>query len=586
MLYLAEVQIQKGGVFGGSKAQLKLLACQRGEQNWSAVSEETIAADDASKFNEGTLVLVELNASKQIQRPPSEAARQLVSILQNFSRQYEKSKTQEEEIEQWKQSLTFQSQELNRREMELQALEEQLREMEGEFERLEAQRQEIEGARDEANRLSEEVQRNRQELEGAWEHLRGEMRRLEEQQAQFQQVSGKVLDDEQARYVQELLDRLSGAVAPTDSVREHLNQAFEKLDGQQSDLNERWQQLEGQRQEAQQLQAEVDRLNEDVGNRDRSLQESRASLEQARSDLSVLVNTLKLRQEYSQVLTLRLHNQEQLHQQLTRLAESVDKSSTTPKVDVEALERMPVEELQGLVQQLTQDLEKMQRFVKDQEEELAMQRQTIEEVQEKLNGAGGSDRQSLEAELADERDRYQMLNETIVGQLRNLREREEVLSQHQAVLGRRLGKPVGTGSESYVDVETILAQLQEQRQLTVEELQKLGQEIEQMRQNVEQAEGAIAERVREHESQSGEIAQLEQTLQEKRAIAAQLWGKVNVYQEMLQPLQDRLNDLRQKLEAAVGGLNQIQETRDFQLQAIANMRQVFASLTNNGQVAA
>lgn len=582
MLYLAEVQIQKGGVFGGSKAQLKLLACQRGEQNWTAVSEEIIAADEASKFNEGTLVLVELNASKQIQRAPYEAARHLVSILQNFSRQQEKFKTQEEEIEQWKQSLTFQSQELNRREMELQALEEQLREMEGEFERLEAQRQEIEAAREEVNRLSEEIQRNRQELEGAWEHLRGEMRRLEEQQAQLQKLSGKVLNDEQFRYVQELLERLSGTVISTDSLQEHLNQAFEKLEGQQSTLNERWQQLQQQRQEAEQLQAEVERLNEDVQNRERYLQEARASIEQARSDLSVLQNTLKLRQEYSQVLTLKLNKQEELYQQISRLAESIDKSSTTAKVDIEALERMPVEELQGLVQQLSQDLEKMQRFVKEQEEELAMQRQTIEEMQAKLNQVSGLERQNLERELAEERDRYQMLNETIVGQLRNLRERKEILFQHQAVLARRLGKPVETVSEGYVNIEMILTQLKEQRQLMGEELQKLAQEIEQIQQNIQQAEAALASQVREYESKSGEFAQLEETLQEKRALVAQLWGKVNVYQEMLQPLQDHLNDLRQKLEEAFRYLNQLQETGNFQLEALTSMRQVFASLTDNG----
>ncbi|MGL4379155.1 MAG: pilus motility taxis protein HmpF, partial [Microcoleaceae cyanobacterium] len=124
MLYLAEIQKQKTGFsLGGGKAELKLLAKQQAEHNWSAVpTEEAIPVDDPnliSKFNDGTLVLVELSASKQVQRL-QEAARQLVSILQNFSRLNDKFQDKQEEIEQWKASLTFSSQEIYRREMELQ----------------------------------------------------------------------------------------------------------------------------------------------------------------------------------------------------------------------------------------------------------------------------------------------------------------------------------------------------------------------------------------------------------------------------------------------------------------------------------
>ena len=84
MLYLAEVQKQKGGLLsGGPKTELKLLACQRTDQNWSTVSEEAITSEDASKLNDGALVLVELNPNRQVQRV-KEAGRPLVNILQNF----------------------------------------------------------------------------------------------------------------------------------------------------------------------------------------------------------------------------------------------------------------------------------------------------------------------------------------------------------------------------------------------------------------------------------------------------------------------------------------------------------------------
>src|SRR6478672_13312298 len=213
---------------GGTKGELKLLACQRNDQSWSAVPEEAIPLGEeffnTNRLNEGALILAELTGNKQVQKVDP-AGRSLVTILQRFSQQLEKAKTQEEEIEQWKQSLTFQSQELNRREMEMEARVEQLQQMEDDFERLEQQRQEIERSRVEANQLREELERRNSELEGAWAHLHGEMRRLEERQAEIQQSA--VLDDEQARQIQDLLNRLSGSVSPTESAREQLNLAVE-----------------------------------------------------------------------------------------------------------------------------------------------------------------------------------------------------------------------------------------------------------------------------------------------------------------------------------------------------------------------
>ncbi|MBD0343987.1 MAG: hypothetical protein ICV63_03960, partial [Coleofasciculus sp. Co-bin14] len=81
MLYLAEVQKQKGGglLGGGGKTTLKLLACQRTDQSWSAVpGEEAIPApEEANNMNAGVLVLIDLGGNRQVQRPPTEAGRQL-----------------------------------------------------------------------------------------------------------------------------------------------------------------------------------------------------------------------------------------------------------------------------------------------------------------------------------------------------------------------------------------------------------------------------------------------------------------------------------------------------------------------------
>ncbi len=241
MLYLAEVQKQKGGLLGGGKTELKLLACQRSDQSWSTVSEEVVFAEEASKFSDGVLVLVEMNPNRKVQRI-QEAGRPLVNILQNFSRQVEKFKLREEEINQWKQSLTFQAQELNRREMDMEERLEQLQQMEDEFQRLEAQQQQVEASRQEIEKLQTEISRNRKELQGAWEHLRSEQRRLEEYKAQCSHSA--VLDHQQNPVLNELLAQVSTSVTLTQTVREYLNHALKVLETQQEVLNPHWQQLQ------------------------------------------------------------------------------------------------------------------------------------------------------------------------------------------------------------------------------------------------------------------------------------------------------------------------------------------------------
>ena len=577
MLYLAEVQKQRSGFgLGGGKAELKLLACQRGEHNWSAVpGDDAIPVEEANKFNDGTLVLVELSASKQVQRI-QEAARQLVSILQNFSRLQDKFKDKEEEIEQWKASLTFSSQELNRREMEMQAREEQLAQMEDELERLEAQRSEIENTRDEANRLREEVDRSRVEIETAWEQLRGEQQRVAQQQSQVPQ--GAVVDQQQTQRIQELMKKLGGAIASAQGVREQLNQSFGAVGAQQAILDQHWQQLEQKQSIAQQQQEEVDRQNQSLQNRWQEWYQSQDALAGARADLKGQQSTLSAKQDQAQSVSLQVRAVEDLYQQLSRLASASGAAGTAQKVDVSSLEKMPVDELQGLVQHLQQDLEKVFRFVNDQEEELTLQRETIEELQGKIQAASEYDRMALENEMADELESYQMLNETLVGQRLRLQEREDVLKQHQAVLWRRLGTANAPKQGGDMELGPIVAQLNTQRQQQSQELQRLENEIKQLREAISQIEANVNRQNGEGEAKRYELKQFEQNLFNQKGAVAELWGRVKVYQEMLQPVQDNLNALRQKLEAVAGELDRMQETGDEQNRVVSDLQQVLSGL--------
>jgi hypothetical protein len=151
MLYLATVQKQTRFFTTVVKTELKLLACQRGHNNWSPVAgEEVIPAPEASNFNGGVLVLVDVTASKKAQNI-REAAPSLVKMLQNFSYLQEKWEAKEKERDCWKEALTHQSAELNRREMELRVQQEQLTK----------QRQELDKAHLELQRLRIELEQQK-----------------------------------------------------------------------------------------------------------------------------------------------------------------------------------------------------------------------------------------------------------------------------------------------------------------------------------------------------------------------------------------------------------------------------------------
>ena len=274
MLYLAEVQKQKTFI-GALKTEIKLLAFQRADSSWNPVQpEEVIPAEEASNFNTGALVLADLNSNRQVQRI-QEAGRPLVSILQTFSRQIEKSKGQDQEIEQWKESLRFQSEEMNRRHMEMEARLEQLEQIEEEYNRL---------------------------------------------QSNPQQPG---LDETTVSQVEELLDRLSQGM-PTASVRQEILFALELVETQQATLNPHWERSEEQKLAANEKQAEVDRQALMVQNSFQEWQMSQKALEDNKVSLQLQTTELKNKQDYAQVLREQLRHQEELYQQLYSLIQTLD----------------------------------------------------------------------------------------------------------------------------------------------------------------------------------------------------------------------------------------------------------------------
>lgn len=560
MLYLAEVHKQKSGFMGAGKAEIKLLAFQRADQSWNAIAaDELIATEEANNFQSGTLVLADLNANRQVQRI-QEAGRPLVSILQNFSRVLEKAKRQEEEIEQWKQSLSYQSQELNRRNMEMEARLEQLQQMEHEFQHLEAQQEEF-------NAQRQETQRLRQELEGAWEHLRGEQRRLQEKAG--------ALDASQVRELQALVARLADGVAVTQTVKEQVNLASEIVATKQGILDYYWQQLEAQNVIATELQDKAVRLTEAVQTSFDDWQRSQTALAQASLELQLQTAARDHASEYAQMLQLQLRQQDDVAEQLAGVNIDVNQ-----KINLAALEQMPLDQLQQLIQDLQLDLAKNARFVNDQEEELRYQQQAVEELRTKLSQATEAERVQIETELAEEKDRYQMLNETLIGQRQNLRSRQHFINQHSRVFLQRQGFGAFVADEQQLDIKPLLAEIDVQKQQQTAQLQKLEQQILQLEAKMAQTQLIIDAETEQLALKQQQLQALEQDLMSVRITEAEAWGKVNSYQELLQPLQDKLNSLRQHIDAIAANL----ESSD-DLQTITDIRQMLLDITPTMEMA-
>ena len=79
----------------------------------------------------------------------------------------------------------------------------------------------------------------------------------------------------------------------------------------------------------------------------------------------------------------------------------------------------------------------MTRLVKEQEDELSTQRHKVKKLQRQANIASENELLQIENQLNQEQERKNMLDETLIGQRRNLEKRREILHQYQQVLESR-----------------------------------------------------------------------------------------------------------------------------------------------------
>ncbi|MEL6471917.1 MAG: pilus motility taxis protein HmpF [Cyanobacteria bacterium J06623_4] len=584
MLYLAETQ-KKSGFMGGGKAEFKLLAAQRSEHDWSSVpGEELIAAPDDAPYASGVLVLLELTNNRQIKRH-QEAGRTLVGVLQNFSSLSKKFKSQGEEIEQWKESLTYQSQALNRREMEIETRQDQVEQAEAELanfeaqkQAFEAQQQAVEAQKAEAEQLQEELTRKNAELEGAWAHLNGEIQRFEERQEAFQaEENAGGISDEQAAQMQAALAQIAAAETSAAVAEDELRKMRDLIGQQQAALAENQQRLEQTRTDIDTGKDALEEHSATFAEAKRSLTEAESALHSTQLHLQEQQALLGAKQEQNQLLTEQLKNQTDLHQRVYELLNATDKVRLSKKVDVASLEAMPEADLQALVSSLEQDLDKMVRFVNDQEEELRLQQEDIDTLKAKLGEVSEYDRLQLETEISEEKDRHVMLNRTLVGQRRNLLEREEVLSQHRAVLLRRQGLAAG-GTGAAAELEPVLDDIDELRAELGQQIQEIEAESARIQTEIDTLKRTRQQQQANVEAEQQNVAETAVHYETQLQTMGEAKGQAALYESLLSAVEEGVSNLLQTLESASSSISQLREKEEQQQGAIASAQQILQTL--------
>ena len=525
----------------GVETRLKLIACQRNDQSWGVVGNESITVEEANDFGDGALIVVNLGANRQVQGKIELASAKIIAILKNFSRLVEKNQEQEQEINQWKESLAIQSEELSRREIEMETRLEQVEQMEEEFKQFEQQKADIAQAQAETANIRAEFEAKSAELEGAWAQLRGQQNSLNEQLKQ-----ANVLDQNQANELKQQLEIITSMNEAVNALRSRLKQAESAAATQQQVMQSHWHNLTQNIAEIGIKRQELEGMTTELTEKKVQVKSLQEAIAKAEDQLGIEQKSLEVKHELAQFLNLQLETQNQM---LEILGGSETDAEGTARINLEKLENIPLPSLEAMVENLKKDLEKVARFVNDQEEELGWQCKAVEELEVKMSQANDFERLTLEQELADEKEAKKMLDQTLVGQRRFLKERHQILLQHSRVLKRRQGI-VDFDFESAIqdiDLTPIKQTLEQQQQQLQQQQQSLGAEVTQIKLNIQELIVKLEQQRTQQSQLELEIAQLQDKWHELNLQAAAMQSQIDFYQHQLQPLQDNLDQINHQV---------------------------------------
>ncbi|MCI3280336.1 pilus motility taxis protein HmpF [Synechococcus sp. PCC 6717] len=519
----------------GTKSELKLLMREQSGY-WHPVSqnEDTIPFDNSRDYGNGVLVFVEMAANRQIQHI-DEASRRLTGILHGFTRMRERFQSQEEEIEGWKQSLSYQAEALNQREAEFEIRREELQELEEQIANYEQQLADLNKLRSELGSEEERIQAERQALENLRHQVHQEQQRWE----QLKSSHSVGLSPEQIRQVDGILQQLSDSL--NSSSTNQVNDCLQVLEQQQALLTQYWQQLEQIDQEVAQRQAALEQQLHAFREQEQVWHAAQEQFWQDSRAIALQEELCRYKQSVLEKERQLLAQQEEMIQQMRQAMVS----DLTEAVDVNALMKMAIEDLEKEVANRGNDLKRASAFVNDQEEELKMALESLMELEQKAKDASDFDRLQLAGEVEDERQRCNLLNQALEGQRQHIREKEAAYKIYLQVLEARRDP----ASQQGISLIPILSELEKQFHEYGVAVNQLAEELQHAYTDLESLRHDIEERRKRQQQQRDQLTQQEQTLIEEQRLIAAKRGQADLLREFLQPVQDRLNQLRQVLES-------------------------------------
>jgi hypothetical protein len=534
--YLAELQKTQAAFGLGGNSSVRLLARNTGDNVWQPITNEQVLplqdSSQAKDFKDSQMVIAEVTTSNQVQSI-QDASKKIVNILQAFSRSQDKYKSAEEEVEQWKQSLNFQSQELHRREQELEH-------KELELEHLDVRKQEI-----------EELESKFAEERGQIEELR---KTIESERGNFDAKSS-ALSSDQAQQIKTLLGQLSSNSASPEPVKERLNVALDIINKRQEVITSFWQNLDALKSEAEKQKAVLHKSNEEITARKNQWQQTQIAIADAQAELKAQRGILKLQENNMAMSRIQLEAQVDLYAQTSHAIELFGGPGSMEVLSPEEeqrLQSMPIEELEATIKALQADFDKLANYVSAQEDELAGLEGEIADFQSQVEAADQFSRIELESNKEFAEEQYKLLEESVSGMRRSMQERVSVLNLQKAVLDRRKGLAIE--SSPVQNLLPLLAQIDAQRNRQEQELRKMESQIEAVRNYTQQQQEVLGKQTQDHLQQEQLIRTAEAQHQERISTVAGLLGQISAQEKLLRPVQDIVDALRPQLEASVKDL--------------------------------
>ncbi|MFN5855258.1 MAG: pilus motility taxis protein HmpF [Pseudanabaenaceae cyanobacterium] len=560
MQYLAELQKQAAFI-GGSKASVRLLARNAGENNWQNINNEQILpvtdGSQAQDLKDGQLVIAEVNSNNQVQSV-QDATKRLVSILQTFSRTQEKFRTAEEDVEQWRQSLNFQSQELHRRERELE-------QKELEFEHLDIRRQEVEEAEAKLSQQRAELEVWRAQIDSQKEQLA----------AQSSAISAS-----QAQHLQELVQKLvAGASTRPQDFSVGLAGAMQIINERQEVLNGFWQKLEPLKQEAQKQQQSWQQGASELSQRKAQWQQSQTTLADAQAELKAQRGILKLQESNMAMTRLQLQAQQELYEQTSNIVESLGGSASEglSAEEIQRLEQIPLDELEKMVGDCQGEFDRLTNYLSAQEDELAGLEGEIADLQSQIvQAADQFARIELENNKEFAEEQYKLLEESVSGMRQGMKDREAILKQQRNILDvRRGGRSEANPLKLLVP---LLGQIEAQKVRHEQELKKMESQIDAVKNYMQQQQDLLSRQLQEHQQQQQEIQAAEEQLNDRLRLCAELVGQIKAQEALLRPAQDVLDNLRPHIEKMIAQTNTANGSTNDANQLVAQLQQAIQEL--------